>query len=132
MSLRHAGFGVALALGLSSCSEPSGPALSVTGTWIGDYRSAQDPTWIVQSTFTLTQRGTNVSGTLTTTAGRAGNFTGTFTGTRLTGSLTFVDECTGSATTTAEIKFNATWLSGEYHTTDCRGLTSGTYDLLRR
>ncbi len=105
---------------------------NLTGTFSGDYTVSLDPGTIYQAALHLTQNGSAVSGTLTTNAGRSANVTGSVSGTRLTGSVTFTDGCGGAASTTADITNNGTRLIGNYTANDCLGQYTGTYTLIRQ
>ncbi|HUF64960.1 MAG TPA: hypothetical protein VMM17_03205 [Gemmatimonadaceae bacterium] len=98
---------------------------SFAGTWTGDYTSSNNPGAVFQATLQLTQTGTNVSGTLTTSPGRSANLAGSVTGSRLTANWTWTDLCTGTASATLDMASTGTRITGSYGSNDCLGLTSG-------
>jgi hypothetical protein len=120
-------------VGSLACGGESFPgASSVAGTWIGDYTSSASPGSMFQGVLQLTQSGTTVTGTLTTNAGRSANVSATLNGLQLSGTLTYTDACTGSATTTADIVQSGSRLTGSYSSTDCLGPTTGGYSLVKQ
>jgi hypothetical protein len=127
--------GAAITLALSACggdsSGTTGPSapLNIAGTFIGDYTATVDPGTVYQGVLQLAQSGSNVSGTLTTNAGRSANVSGTVSGTRLTATFTFTDGCTGSASTTADITNGTSRLTGNYSANDCVGSYTGGFAL---
>lgn len=125
----------AVSLALCACggdsdggNGPSG-ALNIAGTFIGDYTATVDPGTVYQGVLQLSQSGSNVSGTLTTNAGRSANVSGSISGTNLTATFTFTDGCSGSASTTADITSSATRLTGNYTANDCLGGYTGGFIL---
>jgi hypothetical protein len=103
----------------------------LTGTFVGDYTASPNPGVLYQAVLQLTQAGTHVTGTLTTTAGRSANFSGDVNGLRLSGSLTFTDGCSGTATTTADVADSGRRLAGNYSASDCVGQYTGGYLLVK-
>ncbi len=64
---------------LAACGSDAtspGPAVDVTGTFIGDYTATVTPGTIYQGVLQLTQTGGTVTGTLTTNAGRSADVSG--------------------------------------------------------
>lgn len=98
---------------------------SFAGTWTGDYTSSNNPGAVFVATLQLTQTGTNVAGTLTTSPGRSANLTGTVSGSRLTANWTWTDLCAGSAAATLDMAASRSRITGSYSSNDCLGLTSG-------
>jgi hypothetical protein len=124
----------AVSLALCACggdnNDGTGPtSLNITGTFIGDYTATIDPGSVYQGVLQLTQHVSNVSGSLTTNAGRSANVSGSLSGTRLTASFNFTDSCGGSANATADITNGATRLTGNYTASDCLGTYSGGFIL---
>ena len=98
---------------------------SFAGTWTGDYTSSNNPGSVFTATLQLTQSGTSVSGTLTTSPGRSATVAGTVSGSRLTSNWTWTDLCAGTATSTLDMAASGTRATGSYSSNDCLGLTSG-------
>ena len=115
---------------VSVISPTGGPSLS--GTWRGSYTNTANLGTVFQATMQLTQTGTSVSGTLTTSGGRSANVSGTFTGTRLNATFAYTDGCIGGASSVADLVQNPTRLIGTYSSNDCLGFTSGDYFLDRQ
>jgi len=125
-------FIAAATLALSACGGDSGgttgPSVpNIAGTWSGTYTASVNPGVVYQAVFQLSQSGANISGTFTSNAGRSANLSGSISGTRLTGTSTFSDGCTGTASNTADITNNATRLTGNYTANDCIGAYSGGF-----
>jgi len=131
--MRRLAFSTVVAVSLVACGgDSTGPTVNITGTFIGDYTATVDPGVIYQGVLQLTQNGSNVTGTLTTNAGRSANVSGSIAGSRLTATFTFTDGCTGSASTTADVTNNATRLTGNYTANDCVGSYTGGYLLIKQ
>jgi hypothetical protein len=122
----------ALAVMIAGCGNSTGPAASLTGTFIGSYTATADPGVVYQGVLQLTQNGANVTGTFTTNAGRSATMAGTVSGSRVTGSYVFTDGCAGSASTTADVTNGGTELTGNYSASDCLGTYSGGYVLTKQ
>lgn len=120
-----------LSLQCSKSATGPGNGVSLTGTFIGDYTASANPGVIYQGVLQLTQAESHVTGTLTTNAGRSANFSGDVSGSRLSGTLTFTDGCSGSATSTADIADSGRRLAGNYSASDCLGPYTGGYLLVR-
>lgn len=116
---------------LVACSNGSEPDnnLQVAGTWSGNYTNSASPTPF-QAVMELQQEGTEVTGTIATTANRTGVVDGQVDEDALTAVITYTDGCTGSAETTAVVEGSN--LVGQYTSTDCVGETVGSYTLSRR
>lgn len=107
---------------------PSGPSTpNITGTFAGFYTASVAPGFTIRAVFELTHVDTNVSGTLSTNVERFASFSGTVSGTRLTGVFTFTDDCVGTASATADITNNGTRLTGTYTANDCNGGYTGDF-----
>jgi hypothetical protein len=123
----------AVGMGTFACGgddSGTGPTpVNVTGTFFGSYTASVDPGVVYQGTLQLTQSGTTVTGTLSTTSGRSASVSGSLSGPRLTATFTFTDSCAGSASTTADLINNGTRLSGDYSADDCLGSYTGDYVL---
>ena len=127
--------GVLSATALASCDGVCActpPPPELTGTWIGTYTSTLQPGTTYQATLQVTQTGIAVSGTLTTTAGRSANVSGSVNGPQLTATFTFTEGCDGTATTTADITSGDGQLDGSYSASDCLGQYTGGYALARQ
>ncbi len=109
-------------------NEPAPPA-DYTGTWAGDYTVSLQPGVVYQGTLIVSQSGGNITGTLTTNAGRTANVTGTISGNRLTATFTYTDGCAGSASATAQLSADQQTVTGAYQSTDCLGSYTGTFVL---
>ena len=101
----------------------------VNGTWIGTYTNTRAAGIVYQGVLQLDQTGDQVTGTLTTNAGRSADVVGEVGETELTATFTYTDSCEGTAETTADITENGTVLTGNYTSVDCTGTTSGGYVL---
>ena len=125
-----------LVLLVAACGGDSGPtgtsAFNLTGTFIGSYTATLQPGTVFEGVFQLTQNGNNVTGTMTTNAGRSGALAASLSGTRLTGTITFTDGCNGTAQTTADITNGGTRMAGNYTANDCTGQYSGGYLVIKQ
>ncbi len=119
-------------LGASGCNDATGPAGNVQGTYIGSYTATIQPGAVYQGVLQLTQSGSSVTGTLTTTAGRAATVVGAMSGSRLTATWTYTDSCHGISQSTADVTDGGNRLVGNYTTSDCLGQYSGGYSLTRQ
>ena len=125
--------GLTAVLLLAACGDGgTGPEINVTGTYIGDWTATSAPGVVYQGVVQLTQSGSQVTGTIATTAGRSANISGSISGSRITGTFTFTDGCAGSASTIADVSSSGTQLSGTYTTTDCLGTYAGGYSLTKQ
>ena len=130
-SIRYSGLTAVLLL--AACGDGgTGPEINVTGTYMGNYTATSDPGVTYEGVLQLTQSGSQVTGTLTTTAGRSANVSGSISGSRITATFTYTDGCAGSASTTIDISNSGTQLSGTYTATDCTGTYSGGYSLTKQ
>ena len=118
--------------GDSPTEAATGSQVNVTGTFIGSYTATLSPGVTYEGVLQLTQSGSQVTGTLTTTAGRSANLSGSISGSRITATFTYTDGCAGSASTTADVSSSGTQLSGTYTTTDCLGTYAGGYSLTKQ
>jgi hypothetical protein len=133
-------FAVLVLLAAVGCGEGAGivsvinptTGTTLTGTWRGSYTNTANLGTVFQGVMQLTQTGSNVSGTLTTSGGRSANVSGTLTGTRLNVTFAFTDGCIGGASSVADVVQNGTRLIGTYSSNDCLGFTSGDYFLDRQ
>jgi hypothetical protein len=107
-----------------SKSTPS-DSYNLTGNWSGNIRFA---TLGVSATvnFSWNQAGTAVTGTFTIDTGRNGTFNGSLSGSTLTGTMTFQDACTGTATVNGTVK-SANSIDGSGTATDCQGTNTFTF-----
>lgn len=120
----------AVTLALCACGgdgDPStGPsAPDITGTFIGDYTVSLEPGVLYEAELELNHSVDEVFGTLTVTSGRSADFSGSVSGTQVTGTFTFTDNCPGTASATANITNNGTRLTGDYIADDCIGSYTG-------
>jgi hypothetical protein len=126
---------VAAVVGCSDSGGPDDNGLQINGTWAGDYTNTVTPGVIYEAVLQLDQEGTQVTGFLTSNAGRSANIVngavddanGQFTAT-----FEFTDECGGIAETSADIVDGASRLVGNYTMTDCNGSSAGGYNLARQ
>ena len=98
--------GFALIVLLSACGDDdgSGPTEEVlTGTWSGDYTNTASPEVIYVGELQLSQNGQDVTGTLTTNAGRSATVSGSLSGDLLEVTFTYTDACGGTASSEAEL-----------------------------
>jgi hypothetical protein len=129
-------FGFVLILLVSSAcgdsSEPDDPQYQ--GTWTGSYPNSASPDLVFQASLQLSQDGDDITGTLTTNAGRSATVSGSVSGDQMEATLTYTDECDGTATTTADLVDETVppSLTGTYSSTDCVGETTGGYDLVKQ
>jgi hypothetical protein len=107
-------------------------AMSVQGTYIGDYTVVPQPGAVYQGVLQLSQSGSSVTGTLSTNAGRSATVTGSIANGQLTMTFAFTDSCTGSASSTADISNGGNMLVGNYTANDCVGQYSGGYRLVKQ
>ena len=103
------------------------------GTWTGTFTNSLTPTQEFQATLDLIQTEDEVTGTLTTTSGREASVSGTVSGDQLEATFTFTDDCSGSATSTADLIDETVppSLEGSYIAEDCLGETDGEFSLLK-
>lgn len=121
------------ALTFGSCSKDATEAKSsLTGTYIGDYTTSLQANVKYTGTFQITQSGSSITGTLTSTAARSGKLAGTLSGTRITGTITFTDSCGGAASTTVDVVSSGSKLVGNYSAVDCLGHYTGGYSLTKQ
>ena len=113
---------------------PSTPATSITGTFRGPYIVSQSgQSAAFTGTLQLTQTGSSVSGTLTTTSARSASVSGTVvSSSRFDMSFTFTDGCDGSGSATVDITSGATRLVGNFSLNDCTGSATGTFDVAKQ
>jgi hypothetical protein len=109
-------------------NEPAPPA-DYTGTWVGEYTVSLQPGVTYVGTLVVTQTGSTITGTLSTTAGRTADVTGTISGSQMTATFTYTDGCAGSASATAQLSADKLTVTGTYQSTDCIGSYSGTFTL---
>jgi hypothetical protein len=129
--------GLALIVLLSACGGDNGSGPneeSLEGTWVGDYTNTASPGVVFQGVLQLSQDGEQVTGTLTTNAGRSATVSGSVSGDRLDATFTYTDGCDGTATTTADLVDERVppELTGNYTSTDCVGETAGGYSLVKQ
>lgn len=117
-----------------ACSEDAtGPEADMTGTFIGDYtKSIEGGSEVHEAVLQMTQSESGVTGTLTTSTGRAADVSGSITGSRLETDMTFTDDCGGSAAAKLDITDGGNRLVGNYAIADCGGTYSGGLDLARQ
>jgi hypothetical protein len=122
---------VAAAVG---CSDSSGPgAVQIEGTWAGDYTNTETPGVIYEAVLQLNQDGTEITGSLTTNAGRSATIVnGQVDETRFSATFEYTDECAGTAEMTADVVEGTTSLVGNYTSTDCVGPTAGGFNLAKQ
>jgi hypothetical protein len=127
--------GLALIVLLSACGDSSDPdEPQYQGTWTGSYTNSASPDVAFQATLQLSQDGDDITGTLTTNAGRSATVSGSVNGDRMEATLTYTDGCDGTATTTADLvdETDPPSLTGTYSSADCVGETTGGYSLLKQ
>lgn len=112
--------------------DSSGPdqTPNLTGTWIGQYTNTANPGIIFQAVMQLEDNGA-ITGTLTTNAGRSASVDGFTEDGRFEAVFDYTDDCTGEASTTADVVEGGTRLVGNYASDDCVGETAGGYSLTR-
>lgn len=108
------------------------PSPTLTGTYIGNYTATPQPGIVYQAIFQITQEGTTIVGTVTTTAGRSGRLVGTLSGTRIHATMTFTDACAGSVVAVIDVVDEGRRLVGNYTASDCLGTYSGGFALARQ
>ncbi|MCX6559351.1 MAG: hypothetical protein NTZ26_02435 [Candidatus Aminicenantes bacterium] len=125
------GFAVVVLAGLllfTGCSK-STPSdnYNLTGNWSGNIRFS---TLGISATvnYTFTQAGTAVTGTFTIDTGRNGTFSGTLSGSTLSGTMTFQDACTGTASVSGTVK-SSTSIDGNGTANDCKGTNTFTFSI---
>lgn len=114
------------------CGGGGGNAISLTGSWVGDYTASSAPGKVYQGVMQLTQDGSSVTGTLTTNTGRSATVSGTLSGTRMNATFRYTDGCAGSSTTTSDVVQGPLRLAGNYSATDCTGSYTGGYILIHQ
>jgi len=112
-------------------SAPAPPS-DYTGTWVGDYTVSVQPGVTYQGTMLVTQSGNSITGTLSTSAGRTADVSGTISGRQLTATFTYTDGCVGGATVTAQLSVDLQTVTGAYQSNDCLGSYSGTFVLSKQ
>ncbi len=121
---------VCLLLLVSGCKQSTtSDDYDMTGAWSGTIRIASLGISSVIN-FALTQSGGTVTGTYTTDRGRTGTFSGTLSGDKLTGTMTFTDACAGTGSIDGTMK-NANSMDGAGSITDCNGTNSHTIAITR-
>lgn len=106
----------------NDCNEVEGLCVDVTGTWEGTYSTSLIP--FAQTTFTLTQSGSNVTGTYSTSTGVGGEATGSFSGRINENTITFTlnqttPECPGTFSGIATVTGNT--MNFTFTGSDCMG-----------
>lgn len=125
---------LALVLVLVACSDNGGPnAAEIEGTWAGSYTNTAAPGVVFEGVLQLSQERTEITGTLTTNAGRSATITnGQVDEDQFSATMEYTDQCAGTLETTADIVDGGSRLVGNYTSTDCVGTTSGGYNLERQ
>jgi len=112
-------------------SSPAGTP-NLIGKYVGDYTISTEPDTVYSAGLELLQVTTDVRGQLTTDALRTAQVSLTIDGSTLNGSLTFTDDCVGSAEVTASIQDDGDRIVASYSASDCNGEYTGTFDVVRR
>jgi hypothetical protein len=126
---------VAIARPLTTAPSPTplgGSGSGLSGTYAGNYIATVQPNALYHAVFQMTQNGSTVVGSVTSTAGRSGRISGVITGTRIDATLTFTDSCGGRATAVIDIINGGHQLVGNYTAVDCLGTYSGNFVLTRQ
>jgi hypothetical protein len=127
--------GLALIVLLLACGDSSDPdEPQYQGTWSGSYTNSASPDVVFQAALQLSQDGDDITGTLTTDAGRSATVGGEVSGDQMEATFTYTDECDGTATTAADLvdETDPPSLTGTYSSTDCLGETTGEYSLIKQ
>lgn len=124
--------GLGLLLGCGGGSSPTSPTiLNVSGTWDADIAPNAGPAFT--AVFTLSQSGTQVTGTFTTSQSLGGTASGTVAGATFTFALKENAPCSGSYSGTGTISGGATKLSGSFSgSNSCSNATSNTFTATKR
>ena len=114
----------------SACSSPSGPssvgaATDISGAWSGTFASSNNPT--MQLGMTITQTGSTVSGTWTSTSvDWNGQITGNMDGSSFSGQLAFTGTAASGSVCTGTANIAGTASTSSVSFTSSTGVTGAT------
>jgi len=117
------------------CSSPvssdTKPKNALTGNWVGTM-AIPDLNQSGTLSFTISQSGTTFSGTFTTSTHRFGTISGSQNGSSVSATLTFQDNCQGSAQLSGTLSSDAKSVFGNGTTNDCIGSYSFTFTVAKQ